>query len=232
LNNISLKCREGQIVGVFGANSAGKSTLMYTLSGIMQDIKRKEEMAGGERITLMGEVFYQGANIMALKPSLRARKGIVLCPERRRIFPESTVLENLKMGGYLADSDQAKSTLEYVFKIFPALVPLKKREGGFLSGGEQQMLAIGRALMAQPKILLLDEPLMGLSPLVQVLLVRSIKNIRDERGISVIVSEQYARPILPIVDYAYVLENGAAVLEGTRAELMDNPDVRAAYFGV
>ena len=232
LNNISLKCQEGQIVGVFGANSAGKSTLMYTLSGIMLDIKRKEEMAGGERITLMGEVSYQGIDIMALKPSQRARKGIILCPERRRIFPESTVLENLKMGGYLADSTQAKSTLEYVFRIFPALVPLKKREGGFLSGGEQQMLAIGRALMAQPKILLLDEPLMGLSPLVQALLVRSIKNIRDERGVSVIVSEQYARPLLPIVDHAYILENGAAVMEGTRTELMDNPDVRAAYFGI
>jgi branched-chain amino acid transport system ATP-binding protein len=232
LNNISIKCQEGQIVGVFGANSAGKSTLMYTLSGIMLDIKRKEEMAGGERITLMGEVSYQGIDIMALKPSQRARKGIILCPERRRIFPESTVLENLKMGGYLADSTQAKSTLEYVFRIFPALVPLKKREGGFLSGGEQQMLAIGRALMAQPKILLLDEPLMGLSPLVQALLVRSIKNIRDERGVSVIVSEQYARPLLPIVDYAYILENGAAVMEGTKTELMDNPDVRAAYFGI
>jgi branched-chain amino acid transport system ATP-binding protein len=232
LNNISIKCQEGQIVGVFGANSAGKSTLMYTLSGIMLDIKRKEEMAGGERITLMGEVSYQGIDIMALKPSQRARKGIILCPERRRIFPESTALENLKMGGYLADSTQAKSTLEYVFRIFPALVPLKKREGGFLSGGEQQMLAIGRALMAQPKILLLDEPLMGLSPLVQALLVRSIKNIRDERGVSVIVSEQYARPLLPIVDYAYILENGAAVMEGTKTELMDNPDVRAAYFGI
>ena len=232
LNNISLNCQEGQIVGVFGANSAGKSTLMYTLSGIMLDIKRKEEMAGGERITLMGEVSYQGIDIMALKPSQRARKGIILCPERRRIFPESTVLENLKMGGYLANSTQTKATLEYVFRIFPALIPLKKREGGFLSGGEQQMLAIGRALMAQPKILLLDEPLMGLSPLVQALLVRSIKNIRDDRGVSVIVSEQYARPLLPIVDYAYILENGAAVMEGTKTELMDNPDVRAAYFGI
>jgi branched-chain amino acid transport system ATP-binding protein len=232
LNNISIQCQEGQIVGVFGANSAGKSTLMYTLSGIMQDIKKKEEMAGGERITLMGEVFYRGTNIMALKPSQRARQGIILCPERRRIFPESTVLENLKMGGYLANSTQIKETLEYVFKIFPALIPLIKREGGFLSGGEQQMLAIGRALMAQPKILLLDEPLMGLSPLVQALLVRSIKNIRGDRGVSVIVSEQYARPLLPIVDYAYILENGAAVMEGTKTELMDNPDVRAAYFGI
>jgi branched-chain amino acid transport system ATP-binding protein len=232
LNNVSLKCQEAQIVGVFGTNSAGKSTLMYTLSGIMQDIKKKEAMAGGERITLLGEVIYQGVDIMYLKPSQRARKGIILCPERRRIFPESTVLENLKIGGYLADSVQIKDTLEYVFTIFPALVPLKNRSGGFLSGGDQQMLAIGRALMAQPRILLLDEPLMGLSPLVQAMLVRSIKGIRDERRVSLIVTEQYARPILPIVDYAYILENGTAVLEGTRQELMANPDVRAAYFGI
>ncbi|MBA4392793.1 MAG: ABC transporter ATP-binding protein [Desulfobacca sp.] len=232
LNNVSLKCEQGQIVGVFGANSAGKSTLMYTLSGIMQDIKKKEEMAGGERITLMGEVKLLGEDIVSLKPSQRAGKGIILCPERRRIFPESTVLENLKMGGYLATKDQIKETLAYVFTIFPALVPLKKREGGFLSGGEQQMLAIGRALMAQPKILLLDEPLMGLSPRVQAMLAKSIKSIRDERGVSLIVAEQYARPILPIIDFGYILENGAAVLEGTRAELMDNPDVRSAYFGM
>ncbi len=126
LNNISIKCQEGQIVGIFGANSAGKSTLMYTLSGIMQDIKRKEEMAGGERITLMGEVFYRGVDIMALKPSQRARKGIILCPERRRIFPESTVLENLKMGGYLADSTQNQVYPGIRFQNFPGLGPFKK----------------------------------------------------------------------------------------------------------
>jgi branched-chain amino acid transport system ATP-binding protein len=232
LNNVSIKCEDKQIVGVFGANSAGKSTLMYTLSGIMEDIQKKEDMAGGERITVLGKIHYLGQDIMGLKPSKRARKGVVLCPERRRIFPESSVLENLRIGGYLASPSQAKESLEYVFRIFPALEKIKKREGGFLSGGEQQMLAIGRALMAQPNLLLLDEPLLGLSPLIQVLLVRSIKEIRDERGISIIVTEQYARPVLPIVDYAFILENGAAVLEGTREELLHNPDVRSAYFGV
>ena len=232
LNNVSIRCAENQIVGVFGANSAGKSTLMYTLSGIMEDIRKKEEMAGGERISVLGQISYRGEDIMGLKPSKRAKKGIVLCPERRRIFSECSVLDNLRIGGYQATPTQAKDTLEYVFKIFPALQKLQKRIGGFLSGGEQQMLAIGRALMAQPKLLLLDEPLLGLSPLIQAVLVRATSEIRDEMGISIIVTEQYARPVLPIVDYAFILENGAAVLEGTRDELMNNPDVRSAYFGI
>ena len=232
LNNVTIRCDENQIVGVFGANSAGKSTLMYMLSGIIEDIRKKEEMAGGERISILGSISYCGEEIMGLKPSQRAKKGLILCPERRRIFKECTVIENLRIGGYLASSAQAKETLEYVFKVFPALEKLQKRIGGFLSGGEQQMLAIGRALMAQPKLLLLDEPLLGLSPLMQTILVRATREIRDEKGISIIVTEQYARPVMPIVDYAFILENGAAVLEGTRDELMNNPDIRSAYFGI
>jgi branched-chain amino acid transport system ATP-binding protein len=232
LNNVSIKCEDKQIVGVFGANSAGKSTLMYTVSGIMEDIRKKEEMAGGERITVLGQIRYLGQDITGLKPSKRAKAGIVLCPERRRIFPECSVIENLRIGAYLATSSQAKDTLEYVFKVYPSLERLQKRVGGFLSGGEQQMLAVGRALMAQPKLLLMDEPLLGLSPRIQAMLVRSTKEIRDEKGLSIIVTEQYARPVLPIVDYAFILENGAAVMEGTREELLGNPDVRSAYFGV
>ena len=232
LNNVSIKCEDKQIVGVFGANSAGKSTLMYTISGIMEDIRKKEDMAGGERITVLGQVRFLGKDITDLKPSKRAREGIVLCPERRRIFPECSVMENLRIGAYLATSSQAKDTLEYVFNVYPSLERLQKRVGGFLSGGEQQMLAVGRALMAQPKLLLMDEPLLGLSPRIQAMLVRSTKEIRDEKGISIIVTEQYARPVLPIVDYAFILENGAAVLEGPRDEVLNNPDVRSAYFGV
>ena len=232
LNNVNIRCDQNQIVGVFGANSAGKSTLMYALSGIILDMQKKEAMAGGERITVDGSVRYLGKEVMTVSPSRRAKMGIVLCPERRRIFKESTVLENLKIGGYLATPSQAKETLAYVFDVFPALSRLKNRIGGFLSGGEQQMLALGRALMAQPKLLLLDEPLLGLSPLMQAMLMRTTREIRDKRNISIIVTEQYARPVFPIVDYAFILENGSAVLEGTREELMDNPDVRSAYFGV
>jgi len=232
INNINMKCRKSEVTGVFGANSAGKSTLMYTVSGIILDVKKKEEMRGGERITVLGNIIYEGIDTTHLKPSERAKRGIVLCPERRRIFPESSALENLKIGGYLATKAQAKKTLDYVFTIFPPLSKLKKREGGFLSGGEQQMLAIGRALMAQPQLLLLDEPLLGLSPLMEAMLARSIRSINLQTGITTLISEQYARPILPIIHYGYILENGGAVLEGNSQELMDNPDVKSAYFGL
>ncbi len=232
VNNVSLNYCEGQIVGIFGSNSAGKSTLMYAISGIILDVKKKEEMKGGERISLYGEIKFNGEEIIHLKPSARARKGIILCPERRRIFPESSTLENLRIGGYLASRSQKKKTLEYVFNLFPELERLKGRQGGFLSGGEQQMLAIGRALMAQPRLLLLDEPLLGLAPSVEVRLARAIREIREQTGITIVVSEQYARPIFPIIDYGYVLENGSTVLEGTPEELMNNPDVVEAYFGM
>jgi len=232
INNVNMRCKKGVVTGAFGANSAGKSTLMYTISGIILDIKKKEEMRGGERITVLGSITYEGLDIINMKPSERARKGIILCPERRRIFPESSALENLKIGGYLSTRAQAKKTMEYVFTIFPPLKGLKGREGGFLSGGEQQMLAIGRALMAQPKLLLLDEPLLGLSPLIETILARAIKDINKETGITILITEQYARPIFPIIDYGYVLENGGAVLEGTSEELMENPDVKSAYFGL
>jgi branched-chain amino acid transport system ATP-binding protein len=231
LNNVTLRCEDRQVIGVFGANSAGKSTLMSALSGILLDVQSKEKMKGGERISLFGEIEYNGEQIQGMKAHERARKGIVLCPERRRLFPESTVLENMKIGAYLATRQQAKDTLDYVLTTFEGLQKHLKRPAGFLSGGEQQMVAIGRALMAQPKLLLLDEPLLGLSPAIQHVLVKAIPQIRNERNVSVIVTEQYARPVMPYVDYAYIVENGSAVMEGTREELLGNPDVKAAYFG-
>lgn len=231
INNFSMKCLEGEIAGVFGSNSAGKTTLMYAISGIIAYLKKQEEMRGGERITWLGEIRFDGEDILNVKPSERAKKGIILCPERRRIFAESSALENLKMGGYLATKSQAKETLPYVFELFPVLKKLKGRNGGFLSGGEQQMLAIGRALMAQPRLLLLDEPLMGLAPLVEVMLARAIKEIKNRVGLTILISEQYARPILPVVDYCYVLENGGTVFEGIIADFKNNPDVMDAYFG-
>jgi branched-chain amino acid transport system ATP-binding protein len=232
INNLSLNCNEGKITGIFGSNSAGKSTLMYTISGIILDTKKKEEMRGGERISILGEIRFRGEDILNVKPSERAKMGIVLCPERRRIFSESSVTENLKMGGYLATSEQARKTLQYVYNLFPPLKRLKRRQGGFLSGGEQQMLAIGRALMAQPKLLLLDEPLLGLSPLLEETLMEAVEDINRKTGITTLIAEQYARSVLPMVDYAYVLENGSAVLSGTKEELIENPDVKAAYFGI
>ncbi len=232
LNNVSMKCDDGKIIGVFGSNSAGKSTLMYALSGIILDIRKKEEMRGGERISVFGNILFNGEDITEMKPYVRAKKGIVLCPERRRIFPESSVLENLKIGGYLSSKQETKDTIEYVIDLFPRLKDHLKRQGGFLSGGEQQMLAIGRALMAKPKALLLDEPLLGLSPAYQDIVINGTKAIRDTKGISIIVTEQYARPVMPIIDYGYIMENGSNVLSGTKEELLDNPDVKSAYFGV
>jgi branched-chain amino acid transport system ATP-binding protein len=232
LNNVSMQCEDGKIIGVFGSNSAGKSTLMYALSGIILDIRKKEEMRGGERISVFGNIFFNGEDISEVKPHLRAKTGIVLCPERRRIFPESSVLENLKIGGYLSTKQETKDTIEYVLDLFPRLKDHLKRQGGFLSGGEQQMLAIGRALMAKPKILLLDEPLLGLSPAYMEIVINGTKAIRDTKGISIIVTEQYARPVMPIIDYGYIMENGSNVLSGTKEELLDNPDVKSAYFGV
>lgn len=232
LNNVSISCGEGKIIGIFGSNSAGKSTFMHAISGIILDIKKKEEMRGGERISVFGRVFFNGKDMSAVKPHNRAKAGIVLCPERRRIFPESSVLENLKIGSYLTGGRETRKNLDYVLDLFPRLKDHLKRQGGFLSGGEQQMLAIGRALMASPKLLLLDEPLLGLSPAYQEIVINGTKAIRDSKGISIIITEQYARPVMPIIDHGYILENGSSVLAGTREELMDNPDVKSAYFGV
>lgn len=231
LNNLSFEVLEGEIVGVLGSNSAGKSTLMDTISGLILDLKVKEARRGGERITIVGEIIYDGENIIGMKPRHRVEKGIVLARERHPIFPDSDVLENLKIGSHLRRSSEMEETMDLVFQVFPPLKDLRKRSAGLLSGGEQQMLIIGMALMARPRLLLLDEPLLGLSPALQVNLVKAIRRIRDG-GVTVLITEQFARPLLPIISRGWVIENGIPVLSGTGPELIDNPEVRAAYFGV
>ena len=232
LNDFGMEVQKGQIVGIIGSNSAGKTTLMNTLSGLIIDMRIKEKRRGGERITVYGKIEFLGEDITETKPSDRVKKGIVLCRERHPIFPESTVIGNLRMAGYLKKRIQIREMIGYVFDLFPALIDLKARKAGFLSGGEQQMLAVGMALVARPSLLLLDEPLLGLSPMMQTLLVDAIKSLRDDSGITVLISEQFARPVLPMIDYGYILENGMLTLTGTGLELMDNPEVKAAYFGV
>ncbi len=231
INDISLDIQKGEIVGVLGSNSAGKTTLMNTISGLMIDIKRKEDRRGGERITILGEVKFEGEDITKTEPDERVKKGIVLSRERHPIFPDSSVEENLRIAAYLRRDSGTKKTFDFVYSVFFHLKEINKRKAGFCSGGEQQMLAIGMALMTNPRLLLMDEPLLGLSPVLQRDLRRAIKQIRGE-GVTIFVTEQFARPLLPIIDRGYVIENGIMVLFGTGQELMNNPEVKAAYFGV
>ena len=232
VNDLSLEIAQGEIRGVIGSNSAGKTTLLNALSGLLVERQLREDRRGGERITMMGRIRFEGQDITLTRPTPRVRSGIVLCRERHPIFPESSVLENLKIAGYLRTRREVKETLQFVFDLFPNLTRHRRKHAGFLSGGEQQMLAIGMALVARPKLLLLDEPLLGLSPLMQRLLVESIGRIRDQGGATVLIAEQFARPLLPLLDYAYVIESGITTLSGSGPELMDDPEVRAAYLGV
>ena len=232
LNDFSMSLQSGGIIAVIGSNSAGKTTLMNTLSGLIIDTKIKEQRKGGERITIYGKIFFNGEDITDLYPSERVKRGMVLCRERHPIFPESDLMENLRIAGYLRKRSEIKKMIDYVFHLFPTLVRLKNRKAGFLSGGEQQMLTIGMALIVKPSLLLLDEPLLGLSPMMQTTLVDAIKKIRDETGLTIVITEQFARPILPMIDYGYIIENGMLTLDGTGLELMENPEVKGAYFGV
>ncbi|MCP3955916.1 MAG: ATP-binding cassette domain-containing protein [Desulfobacterales bacterium] len=232
LNGLNLFVDEGEIVGLIGSNSAGKTTLMNTVSGLITDMRIKEERKGGQRISVYGNITYADEDITETPPSERVKMGIVLSRERHPIFPESSVVENFKIAGYLRSKPEIRETMEFVFTLFPPLSKLKTRKAGFLSGGEQQMLAIGMALVVRPKLLLLDEPLLGLSPMMQKAVVDAIVALNREAGITVLLSEQFARPVLPVVDRAYVVENGMLSLSGTGAELMNNPEIKTAYFGV
>jgi branched-chain amino acid transport system ATP-binding protein len=231
INDLSIQVQGQEIVGVLGPNSAGKTTLMNTISGLIIDMKVKEDRRGGERITILGELWFQGEEILLAKPSYRIKKGIALSRERHPIFQDSSVEENLRISTYLRRDSQVQQSFEFVYGIFPPLKELKRRKAGFCSGGEQQMLSIGMALMTKPRLLLLDEPLLGLSPMMQRYLIEAIRRIRTE-GIAILVAEQFARPLLPALDRGYVIENGMMSLQGTGKELRENPDVRASFVGV
>jgi branched-chain amino acid transport system ATP-binding protein len=232
VNGLSMTVKQGEIVGVIGSNSAGKTTLLNTISGLIIDMRIKEQRRGGERISVYGQVRFNGEEIVDTPPRYRVNKGIVLSRERHPIFPESSVVENLKIAGYLRKKSEIADTTALVFRLFPPLWELRKRKAGFLSGGEQQMLAIGMALVVRPTLLLLDEPLLGLSPLMQKAVVDAVVELNRSTGITVMICEQFARPVLPVIDRGYVVENGMLTLSGTGAELIDNPEIKSAYFGI
>jgi branched-chain amino acid transport system ATP-binding protein len=231
VNDLGLDVLEGEVVGVFGSNSAGKTTLLNTIAGLTLHLRQREQRKGGMRITLSGRMALQGEEIGRLSPRARAERGIILCRERHPVFRDNTVEENLRLGGYLRPAREVRGSVEEVYDLFPPLRRLRRRKAGMLSGGEKEMVAIGLALVARPRLLLMDEPLLGLSPLMQAEVVRAAKAI-SRRGVTILISEQYARPIMPIIDRGYVIENGALVVTGTGAELMQNPEVKSAYFGV
>jgi len=232
INDLSINVQAGEIVGMIGSNSAGKTTLMNALSGLIIDMRIKAKRKGGERINLYGNIIFKGEDITATRPSERVKKGIVLCRERHPVFPESSVMENLKIAGYLKKRAEIQESIAYVFELFPALSKLTSRKAGFMSGGEQQMLAIGMALVVRPQLLLLDEPLLGLSPMMQQVVMEAVVHLKENSGITVLISEQFARPVLPVIDRGYVVENGMLALYGTGEELMNNPEIKSAYFGI
>jgi len=217
LKGISFEVKEGEIVALIGANGAGKSTTLMTISGVLRPSR--------------GKIIFDGREIQAMPPHEIVDLGIMQCPEGRRIFTTMTVEENLMMG-YHSRRNEGKSTeaMRRVFKLFPVLEERIHQAGGTLSGGERQMLAIGRALMARPKLLMLDEPSLGLAPMLVESVLDTIKRIHDE-GITTLLVEQNARAALSMADRAYVLEVGDIVMEGTGQQLLQDEGVRKAYLG-
>jgi branched-chain amino acid transport system ATP-binding protein len=217
LKGISIKVNQAEIVTLIGANGAGKSTTMKVLMGLMKP-------AGGA-------ITFCGTRIDGLSPDTIVRKGICLIPEGRQIFPGLTVLENLRMGAYTQSSEKKiQEGLEKAFELFPVLAERRKQTGGTLSGGEQQMLAIARGLMSNPSLLALDEPSMGLAPLIIEKIFQVIKDI-NASGVTVFLVEQKAPAALAIAHRAYVLETGSIVMEGKASDLMNDPNVRRKYLG-
>jgi branched-chain amino acid transport system ATP-binding protein len=215
LKGVSLHVEAGEIVTLIGANGAGKSTLLMTICGNPR--------------ARQGSIVFDGHDITGLPTFQIMRLGISQSPEGRRIFPRMTVLENLQMGAAFTDDSHYEGDLARVFRLFPRLEERKGQRGGTLSGGEQQMLAIGRALMARPRLLLLDEPSLGLAPLIVRQIFAVIRELNDEQGVTVLLVEQNAYHALKLAHRGYVLVNGQITLEGSGAELLANPEVRAAY---
>ncbi len=218
VKGVSLEVRAGEVVAIIGANGAGKSTLLKGIVGL-------------ERLNA-GRLWIDGEDCTHMPPHLRVGVGVALSPEGRGVFPDQTVRENLMLGAYTARRDTARveALIAQEFERFPRLAEREHQLAGTLSGGEQQMLAISRALMSQPRLLLLDEPSLGLAPLIIADIFRSIRALRAS-GLTILLVEQMANQALAVADRAYVLETGRITLQGSGAELLNNPAVRAAYLG-
>lgn len=218
VHDVSLEINEGELVTLIGANGAGKTTLMRTIAGVLRPDR--------------GSITFNGVAIERLSPDRIVRLGLCLCPEGRRLFPQLSVYKNLLLGAYTRYRDRRaiKRTMRRVFDLFPVLEERKEQLAGTFSGGEQQMLAIARALMAEPKLLMLDEPSMGLAPLLVQKVADTVKLI-NEAGTTVLLAEQNAHMALTITHRGYVIESGRIVLEGGSAELSDNDLVKKAYIG-
>ena len=216
LRDVSIKVHTGEIVSLIGANGAGKSTLLMTVSGINK--------------AKVGKIIFEGKNIEKEEPHKIVKLGISQSPEGRRIFSKLTVEENLKLGSNVFDNGKNYlDDIKEIFELFPVLSDRKTQRGGTLSGGEQQMLAIGRALMARPKMLLLDEPSLGIAPKLVNQIFVAIKNINKEKKVTIFLVEQNAKKALELADRAYVLVNGKVTIQGTGQELLKNEDIQAAY---
>lgn len=217
LKGVDLTVEEGQIVTLIGANGAGKSTTLRAISGLQK--------------LQSGSILYGGEELVGLPAKEIVRRGIIHVPEGRRVFPDMTVAENLKIGAFLRkDKDGIASDMDYVYSLFPRLKERSWQPAGTLSGGEQQMLAVGRALMSRPKVLMMDEPSLGLAPLIVKDIFSIIRRVNAD-GITVLLIEQNANAALRIADYGYVLETGTIALSGTGEELLRNESVREAYLG-
>ena len=218
LKNVSLEVAEGEIITLLGANGAGKTTTLMSISGLVP--------------ARTGKVIFQGEQINSVNPDLIVARGIIQVPEGRRIFPLLTVLENLDMGSFLRkDKDGVKQDLEYVMDLFPILAKRRHQAGGTLSGGEQQMLAISRALMARPKLLLLDEPSLGLAPIVVRQIFDIIAKINKESNTTILLVEQNANLALRTAHRGYIMTTGRITMSDTAENLMNNESVRSAYLG-